>query len=71
LPVLGLQQQRLGYVHRLFLSLATRKITQVELRTPWQTLWVGGDAIRFDERRRVFFLVSRKRTKSPGLREDL
>jgi hypothetical protein len=58
LPILGLRAQHLGYVYRLFLSLDSRQITEVELRTPWQTLRVGSDVIRFDDKRRVFRLVS-------------
>ena len=65
IPLLGLQEQQLGCVERCQLTLDTRRIVQLELRTDWQTLQVRGDAVTYDEYNRVFRLVRRGRAVPP------
>lgn len=54
LPLLGLRSQRLGTVQRLRLALESRRIVEIELCTPWQTLRLSGDRVVYDARRQVF-----------------
>lgn len=67
IPLLGVHEQRLGFIERCQLTLDDRRIVQLELRTDWQTLPVRGDAVVYDEKQQVFRLVKGGRAVPPTI----
>ena len=47
-PLLGLKAQALREVERIRVCARTRRLREIELRTPWQTLQVSADGVHYD-----------------------